>query len=424
MSNHLVSSRGDERNEPIQQPEEVQLMLALAERGWGSKRIAKELGCSRNTVRRYLKLGGWQDYAAPGRTKKLDQLGDWLASEFRRHGGNADVIRQELKRVHEIDVSLRTVERAVEQLRQEVKVQAIATVRFETGPGHQLQIDFGQRGIKLAGQLTKVFLFVATLGYSRRIYAEAFFSEKQSSWFSGLENAFQHFGGTTKEVLIDNAGPLVHIHDRQTREVVFNERFAAFCKYWKVRPKACAPYRARTKGKDERGVGYVKGNAVAGREFQSLEELNAHLLWWAREIADQRVHGTTGEVPQARYQEGEAKALRPLTGLPSFLQFREVGRQVANDAYVDLDTNRYSVPWKLVGEHVTVTATSDAVTIHHKGQLVASHTPSTGRHQRVTEPSHLEGIYQRTSSWLEPEPVRAELLRPLDVYEAAAGGKF
>lgn len=66
MSNHLVSSSGDERNEPIQQPEEVQLMLALAERGWGSKRIAKELGCSRNTVRRYLKLGGWQDYAAPG----------------------------------------------------------------------------------------------------------------------------------------------------------------------------------------------------------------------------------------------------------------------------------------------------------------------------------------------------------------------
>jgi len=243
--------------QPFRNPEEVQAMLLLASRGWGSKRISREFGCSRNTVKRYLKLGTWQGYGGSGRAKSLDGLKDWIAEAFHKHRGNADVIRQELKAEHGLDVSLRTVERAVAPLRKELRTESVATVRFETPPGRQLQIDFGQREVKIAGQLTRVFLFVATLGYSRRIYAEAFVSERQSSWFSGLESAFRHFGGTTEEILMDNASSLVKVHDRLTREVLFNERFSAFCRSWKVTPRACAPYRARTKGKDERGVGYV-----------------------------------------------------------------------------------------------------------------------------------------------------------------------
>ena len=86
-----------------------------------------------------------------------------------------------------------------------------------------------------------------------------------------------------------------------TREVTFNERLHAFARYWGLRPVACAPYRARTKGKDERGVGYVKGNAIAGRSFASWAALEAHLVWWMREIADTRVHGTTGEAAAMRF---------------------------------------------------------------------------------------------------------------------------
>ena len=100
---------------------------------------------------------------------------------------------------------------------------------------------------------------------------------------------------------IDNPRPLVVDHDAETREVEFNDRFLAFAAYWGFRPgfrpRACAPYRARTKGKDERGVGYVKGNAIAGHRFESWAGMEAHLGWWQREIADWRRHGTTGEVP-------------------------------------------------------------------------------------------------------------------------------
>ena len=242
----------------------------------------------------------------------------WLDDRLRRHRGNADVVRQELASELGIVVSLRTVERAVSHLRRELAAEALATVRFETPPGRQLQIDFGQRRIAIDGERGKVFLFVATLGYSRRIYAAPFRHERQLSWLEGIEGAFQHFGGLPGELLLDNASTLVKHHDPVTREVEFNNRLHAFTRYWDVRPVACAPYRARTKGKDERGVGYVKHNAIAGRRFASWGALEAHLGWWMREVADTRVHGTTGEAPIARFEREERQALRPLLGRPPF----------------------------------------------------------------------------------------------------------
>jgi transposase len=113
----------------------------------------------------------------------------------------------------------------------------------------------------IGSENVKVYLFVPMLGYSRRLYARAFCNERQESWFAGVEGAFRHFGGITEEVLLDNDRGLVSHHDRATGEVEFNARLRAFAKHWGFRPHACAPYRARTKGKDERGVGYVKKNA-------------------------------------------------------------------------------------------------------------------------------------------------------------------
>ena len=103
-----------------------------------------------------------------------------------------------------------------------------------------------------------------------------------------LEGAFRHFGGVTEEVLFDNDRGLVEHHDRATREVEFNTRLHSFAEHWRFRPRACAPYRARTKGKDERGVGYVKRNAIAGRRFATWSAMEAHLEAWTREIADVR----------------------------------------------------------------------------------------------------------------------------------------
>jgi transposase len=422
-----------EGRQAMQMPEDVQAMLKLASLGWGAKRISRELGCSRNTVRSYLRQGGWQPYQSPHRPGRLTAHRDWLAERFRQHRGNCDVVRQELQREHGITVSLRTVERAVAHLRREVLAQTAATVRFETPPGHQLQIDFGTVRVPIADESIKVHLFVATLGYSRRTYVAMFLHERQSAWLQGLEGAFRHFGGTTREVLVDNARALVNEHDVQTREVAFNDRFHAFCRYWGVTPRACAPYRARTKGKDERGVGYVKRNAIAGHGFASSEELQAHLARWMREVADVRVHGTTAEPPLDRFERDERRTLAPLAAKAPFLQVRELSRRVHTDACIELDTNRYSVPWKLIGETVTVVVAERQVRVLYAGQDVACHAQNAGRRTSVIERSHLVGIVgahlvgvswlARPNSAAAPAPAApAELLRPLAEYETALGG--
>lgn len=155
-------------------PDEVSAMLALKACGWGSKRIAAKLGCSRNTVKRWLAEDGWCAAKAQRRPRALDGHEAWLGERFRRHAGNADVVRQELAAELGIAVSLRTVERAVAHLRQELRAEARATVRFETRPGQQLQIDFGERRVAIGDQMEKVFFFVATLGYPRRLHARAY----------------------------------------------------------------------------------------------------------------------------------------------------------------------------------------------------------------------------------------------------------
>src|SRR6266545_3620204 len=403
-----ASAHCDARRQEMREPEEVVAMLRLHRLGWGSKRIAAQLGCSRNTVKRYLRMGGWRASRMPTRPQQLLGLEAWLAERFERHRG--------------IAVSLRTVERAVKPLRQQWRAQALATVRFETPPGAQLQIDFGERTVIIGGERERVYLFVATLGYSRRVHVRVFRHERQASWFDGMESAFAAFGGVTAEVLLDNARALVVDHDPITREVQFNERLLAFAKHWQFVPHACAPYRARTKGKDERGVGYVKHNALAGREFASFAALEAHLERWIREIADVRVHGTTGEAPIARFAR-EAGTLKSIAGKPPFTASRLLQRRVQADCCVEVERNAYSVPWRLIGEPVHVELGGGQVRIFHAGRQVAEHVERLGRRERAVLAEHYVGV---AKAW-PPSAMTAtanELLRPLAEYAALAGGSW
>ncbi len=254
-----------------------------------------------------------------------------------------------------------------------------------------------------------------TLGFSRRNYVRAFANERLEAWLAGMEGAFRHFGGVTDVVLLDNPKPLVTSHDVKTREVVFSERFKAFAKHWGFTPRACAPYRARTKGKDERGVAYVKRNAIAGREFASFADLEAHLERWMREIADVRVHGTTEERPIDRF-ERERATLKTIEGKPAFVQVREYRRVVHTDLCVELDTNSYSVPWRHIGQEVTVRVRDGVVTIHHAGCEIARHGESNGRKERVINPRHYFGLALPGAPKVQP----GELSRSLEEYAAAA----
>jgi hypothetical protein len=321
----------------------------------------------------------------------------------------------------------------VQPYRQALQAEALATTRFETPPGRQLQIDFGERLVEIGGAKIKAFVFVATLGHSRRLHVRAFRGEKQEHWFAGLESAFTTFGGVPEHVLMDNPRALVVRHDVVSRSVQFNDKLIAFAKHWGFAPRACAPYRARTKGKTESSVGYVKKNAIAGHCFASWEAFEAHLAKWEREVANVRVHGTTGEAPIARFERDEAQRLKPLGGRPSFGSLRELIRVVGNDCAVEIDTNSYSVPWRLIGERVAVTVAASEVRIRHGVREVAVHKQSEGRRLRIVDPAHLDGVAGRAGAVCRPEitapmaPASSpppSLLRPLAEYEAAIKGSF
>jgi transposase len=379
---------------PMVDAEGVRQIRELARRGLGAKRIARELGIARNTVRRYLRGGEAAEVQVRPTARALDEVA--RVDAVRLFEGPAEgnaVVAAQMLRERGVDASVRTVQRAVTERRRELRAAQVATVRFETAPGHQMQIDFGEKRISIAGQLVRVYLFVAVLSFSRRIFVRAFLSERHDDWREGLVGAFQKFGGVPQTVLVDNAGALVVGRDRVTQTVRFHPAFVEFCRDWAVVPRACQPYRARTKGKTESGVKFVKRNAVAGREFISFAALEGHLAAWT-EDADGRIHGTTHERPIDRFEREERQTMAPLPARPLIVRQRRLKRRVASDCLVDVDTVRYSVPHRFVRDDVEVLVGDDDVRIFHRGAVVAAHRRSFEPHSRVVDPQHYAGLWR------------------------------
>jgi transposase len=413
---------------PMIEPEVVRQLRALQAQGWGAKRIARELELARNTVRRYMRGGVDAEVQVRPHRRRLDATGQTRAVELFDGAaeGNAVVVA-DLLQAAGYAASVRTVQRAVEQRRRERTAAQVATVRYETAPGHQMQIDFGQKLVQIGGELVRVYLLVAVLSYSRRLYAKAFLSERQDDWREGIAGAFRHFGGVVRTLLGDNARPLVNSRDRSTGTVTFHPGYLQFCRDWDVEPRACAPYRARTKGKTESGVKYVKRNGLAGRPFESFAALEAHLADWQIQ-ADRRVHGTTHERPIDRFDGAEREALRPLPQRPLPVRERRLLRRVGHDSLVNLDTVRYSVPHQLVRDQVEVLVAEQQVLIFHGGKVVARHLRSFEPHSKVVDPQHYAGLW-RTPAGPSPDPTTigapgalAAMGRSLNDYVAVVEG--
>lgn len=415
--------------------EDVSKIQALWKLGFGIKRIARELSLSRNTVRKYGRDGAEAVYHQKNPRKRiLSGKEDWLKEKFFQHDGNADVVRQELKKEHELNVSLRTVERAVEVYREGLQRKDLATVRFETPPGYQMQIDFGEKSVSIGGERVKVHYFVAKLSFSRRVYVQAFPHENRQNWMTGIEEAVRYFGGKPEELLIDNASAMVLDHNRGTHDVKLTESFKAFVEYWGFKVRACVPGRAQTKGKVESGVKYVKRNCIAGREFESWQGMEAHISKWLLEESDKRQLGDKGDTPRRRFDEEECNALRALElGKPSFSPIREVTRKVSHDCFVRVGTNSYSVPWEYINKEVLVQVTKEEVIVSlFNGPEIARHRLCLERHKRIEKAEHFNGIIFRKdedkvqkgkeesqeASGLR-EVKGSELGRSLDEYERA-----
>lgn len=365
----------------------------LVKQGVSQKDIAVTLGVHPKTVRRALRRGAAPKGPWPRRGSQLDPFKPQIDALLAAGVWNAVVILREVEARGYAGsyTTLKDYIRPKRALR-----PSRATVRFETEPGRQAQLDWGEILTVIAGVETKAYFSAVTLGYARRTHAYAFDRLDAEHLYESVVRAFGYFGGVTQELLIDNPKALVLKH-RVGEAVAFNSRFLDLCVHYGVRPRACRPYRARTKGKDERMVGYLKHHFfVRYRQFDSFAHLNQQLEAWLQAEADARVHGTVKEVVAERFAR-EAPHLKPLPRLPFDTSYRE-RRVVAFDGYVEVRGNRYSVPDSLCGETVVVRITLDGrLTVFDAGdQPVAEHRLRPAREGWVTVPAHHARLWDDT----------------------------
>lgn len=383
--------------------EDFMVMKALNQRGVYLKDIADELGVNPKTVSRALKRGSAPKRERPKRGSQLDAYTATIDQLLAENVWNANVILREIQ--------AKGYSGGITVLRDYIRPKRTtrpskATVRFETEPGQQMQSDWGEVVVTIAGQEPRVYFIVNELGYSRRFHFWGTDSLDAEHTYEGIIRSFEYWGGVTKEVLVDNQKSAVLRHPANGQPH-FNERFVDLAGQYGFTPRACKPYRARTKGKDERMVGYIKGNFfVRYRSFESWAHLNQLAEQWLREEADQRVQGTVHEVVAERFLR-EQPQLGPLPAIRYDTSYFEL-RRVASDAYVDVRGNRYSVPAELVGQRVTVRIGLDAtIRIYLSEKLVATHPLRDRVAGWSTVAEHHSAL------WAE---VKVEQ-RPLTVYE-------
>jgi transposase len=306
-----------------------------------------------------------------------------------------------------------------------------ATVRFETEPGQQAQVDWGYFGfIEHQGRRCRLYAFLMTLGWSRMLYVEFTVSTDAAWWLRGHLHAFHYFGGVPAEVLHDN--PRTAVLSRQGGQVQWHPRYLDFAGYYGFTPRACQPYRAQTKGKVESGVRYLRYNFWPGLRFSDLADLNRQVRDWLAGTANVRIHGTTGETPCARWP---LEGLPPLQGKPDYDTSVIVFRRSTKDCYVAYDGNYYSIPAAHAQQllQLKVDEADRLVILDAQEQIIAEHHLAPGRNQRLSIPVHFAGVYAHTPRPTAPHasqvpapttltgwPVPEVETRPLSWYDLLA----
>lgn len=401
----------------------------LKREGLTVRAIARRTGLDRKTVRKYLALGLDAPVYGP-RTEPPTAIDDYLEYLRQRLTAYSELTAVRLHReitALGFEGSYDTVKRAVARIRP--PKQAGFEHRFETPPGQQAQVDFAHFQVRFTSepdQVRSVWLFSMVLGHCRFMFGRFVLRQDMPTVVRCHAAAFEVFGGVPQQILYDRMKTAV-IGDGPDGHVIYNRQLLDLAQHYGFTPRACAPYRAKTKGKVERPFRYVRQDFFLGREFRDLEDLNAQFAEWLATVANARQHGTTGRVVQEAFTE-EQPALQPLPLLPLRTVLR-LERRVTRDGMVSVDGNEYSVPDTTRRRLVEVQVTVQEVRILEAGSLIAIHPVLTGRGQQRIMAGHRQypppGNAQRPradEAWtVLDRPGDQVLRRELDVYDQVAG---
>lgn len=401
----------------------VQAIYELAGQGRSIRAIAQSLGIARNSVRKYLRASEIPKPAPrPPRPSKLDPYRALIRARLAEGVDNGVVLLRELRQ-RGYTGGYTLLKDYVQPLRQR-RVPA-ATMRFETQPGEQAQVDFGRFQYRTpAGTLRAVWAFVYVLSWSRAVYVEFIRRADLSSFIRCHLHAFERLGGLPQRCLYDNTKLVVL--SREGGEPLWTPRFLDFARQLGFRPALCHPYRPQTKGRVESGVKYLRRNFWPTERFTDDADLNQHAHAWCDGVAQQRIHGTTKARP-ADLLSRERPHLQPLPSWERLQPFLREERQVGRDGYVSWEGAWYGVPWSWVGQRVAVQGDTAMVTLWAGNERLAVHPRATQPGQRFTTPGQWQGLPQRTPhppllALAQQLPAMEVEQRPLDVYDALVVG--
>jgi transposase len=431
----------------------IDSIFTLHRRGWSRRRIARELGIDRETVARYLQGGlpeakptiaplgsrepgstskpanappGWPVLAdeskpanaplgsepgapAPeatptprrriGRPSECEPYRALIVAGLDQ-GLTAQRLYQDLVGEHGFGGSYYSVRRFVGRLQEK---SGLPVRRLECGPGEEAQVDFGTAApiVSADGPRRRPHVLRVVLSHSRKGYSEVVLRQTTEAFLRAVENAFWHFGGVPQRVVLDNLRAAVSQADWFDPEL--NPKVRSFAAHYGTVFLPTKPRLPRHKGKIERGIGYVKGNALKGRTFTSLDEQNAFLSDWERTVADTRVHGTTRQQVGKLFAEVERPALLALPAA-RFPCFREGQRMVNRDGHVEVERAYYSAPPEYLGRRVWARWDGRSVRLfNQRWEQIALHAQRPpGRFS--TQPPHIASekisAVERGTAWI------------------------
>ena len=402
----------------------LMMILDLHKQGLSVSAIAQRTGLDRKTVRKYIQRGA----VAPRYTARppkpsvilpfeafvRQRVAAWpeltgtrLLREIREQGytGSYTVLKRLLRRVRPPQAP-------------------VFEHRYETPAGHQAQVDFAEFRVEFThepGRERKVWLFAMVLGHSRYLWAQFVLHQDLPTLLRCHMEALEHFGGAPREILYDRMKTAVLGEPEAGRGVVYNAKLLALGSHYGFVPRACQPYRAKTKGKVERPFRYIRADFFMARRFTDIGDMNRQLRHWLDTVANARRHGSTDRIVLEHFAQ-EQPSLQPLPA-GRFEAVLNVQRRLSHDGLVSVGGNYYSVPDGTRSRVVEVQSLADQVRILEDDRLIAVHALLHGRKQRSILPGHrtMQGAAKRERQpGLRLLPGHAVATRSLGVYEQIA----
>jgi transposase len=358
----------------------------LNDLNWSQRKIARHLRIGRPVVKKYLN----NPHQTPAKRKKtaskLDAYRD-LIKQFIEQDPQvkAPVVLQRLQQ-QGFDGKITIVRDYLLKLRGR-KSSRRPFIRFESPPGRQLQIDWGHFGHLQYGQTKRKLYALAVIeSYSRMLYVHFTHSQKQDTLHQCLLNAFNFFGGTAQEIVVDNM--VTAVIERHGSLIRFNGAFLQFLRPFKIVPVACNPAAPHEKGKIETSIKYLRQNFWPLRTFTDLADVQLQVNHWLDTVANVRIHQTTGEKPKDRFAKVH---LRPVPELVPECRKTSLAK-VHKDFAVRFDGNCYSSPPWTIGKKVTIKADAFTVSIYLNQKKIAAHQRCWQRKKRIELPAHLQQV--------------------------------